>query len=205
VTRLFGRGETFFGILADAATTAVDAAVVLREACDRYPERIVGLDVVHALEQRGDVHVARMREALDGTFGTPIASRDLHRLAVGLDAVTDCIDEVAVELLLFRPRSLPEGARAQARVLMLACQRLSDAAGRLPAFTLIAGDLEDVRRLEEEGDRLRRDATAALFHSGLDALEIIRLKNVHESLERAIDACRSVADELAMVALRERA
>jgi uncharacterized protein Yka (UPF0111/DUF47 family) len=204
VTRLFGRGATFFGILADGATTAVDAAVLLRDACDRYPEHVASLDLIHALEQRGDAHVARMRTALDSAFATPVASRDLHLLAVGFDAVTNCIDEVAVELALFRPRTLPEGARAQARVLMLACERLADAAGRLPAFPLIGGDLHEVRALEEEGDRLRRDATAALFHSGLDALEIIRLKNVHESLERAIDACRSVADDLAMVALRDR-
>jgi uncharacterized protein Yka (UPF0111/DUF47 family) len=69
---------------------------------------------------------------------------------------------------------------------------------------LVERDLDDVRSLEEEGDRLRRDATAPLFHSGLDALEIVRLKNVHEGLECAIDACRAIADDLATVALRDR-
>jgi uncharacterized protein Yka (UPF0111/DUF47 family) len=204
VTRLFERGATFFAIVRDAALIAHDASIRLRETCDRYPEQFELVAEIERIEERGDDAVARMRAAVDGTFATPLDPRDLLLLVVGFDDVTDRIHEVAVELALFRPRALPEGARAQARVLMLACARLADAAGRLPAFDLIGHDLDDVRSLEEEGDRLRRDATAALFHSGLDALEIVRLKNVHEGLERAIDACRAIADDLATVALRDR-
>ncbi len=203
MNRLFGRGGSYFGIIATAASTAFDASVVLRDACDRYPDHFEWAERVHALERRGDDLVAQMKTALESTFATPAPARDLHRLVTGFDDITDRIDDVAEELALYRPVSMPEGARAQARVLMVACARLADAAGRLPAFALIGGDLEEVRALEEEGDRLRRDATAALFHSGLDALEIIRIKNVLEGLESAIDACRSVADDLAIVALRQ--
>ena len=182
----------------------VDAAVLLREACDRYPEGLELTEQIHALAQRGDALRARLGERIERALMTPVDGRDLHALAMLVDAICDRVDDVADELVLYRPAALPEQARAQARVLMLACERVADAVIRLPRLPDLGAELDDVRRLEEEGDRLRRDATAALFGSGLDAIEIVRLKSIHESLERAIDACRAVADLLAIVALKHR-
>jgi uncharacterized protein Yka (UPF0111/DUF47 family) len=202
--QLLVRPDAFYGLLQAAATNAVEAATLLSEACDRYPERLDVAAAIHGRERRGDELLAELGRRIEQAFATPIDGRDLLAIGTALDRVVDAIDDVADELLLYRVASLPEQARAQARVLMYACERIADATARLARMPALHAELGDVRTLEEEGDRLRRDATAQLFHSGLDPLEIVRLKSVHEALERAIDECRAVADAMALVTIRHR-
>jgi uncharacterized protein Yka (UPF0111/DUF47 family) len=199
-----GRSDRFFSDVALAAACAIEAAVLLSDALDRYPERLDLLAGIHPIERRCDEIVDALRVAIGAAFSTPVDRRDLLALALAIDDVIDRIDDVADEVVLYRPVALPEQARAQGRVLMAACEGVGDAIGRLPRLGGIGVHLEEIRAFEEEGDRLRRDATARLFHSGLDALEIVRLKSIHEALEEAIDACRAVADRIATLAIKNR-
>ena len=64
--------------------------------------------------------------------------------------------------------------------------------------------LADIRELEDEGDRLSREAVAALFQSGADPLTIIRWKDIHEQLEEAVDACENAADVLEAILVKNR-
>jgi uncharacterized protein Yka (UPF0111/DUF47 family) len=183
--------------LVDAcARNVVDAAVLLADLCDRYPERLEQAAGISDFEQRGDEFVAELSRRIERTLATPIDARDLVGLAVAVD--------VADDLVLLRPATLPEEARAQAVVLLQACERIADATARLHRLPDLSAELDDVRRLEDEGDRLRRVATAKLFCSGLPPVEIMRLKRVHEALEAAIDATRAVADRIAVVVIKHR-
>ncbi len=178
--------------------------MLLSDALDRYPEGITRLEDIHPIERRCDGIVAGLRVAIEEAFSTPVDGRDLLALARAVDDVLDRIDDVADEVALYRPVALPEQARAQGRVLVAATESVGDAIRRLPRLGGIGVYLSEVQAFEEEGDRLRRDATARLFHSGLDALEIVRLKSIHEALEDAIDACRAVADRLATLSIKNR-
>jgi uncharacterized protein Yka (UPF0111/DUF47 family) len=61
-----------------------------------------------------------------------------------------------------------------------------------------------VRELEDEGDRLSREAIADLFRPGADPLVIIRWKDIHEQLEEAVDACENAADVLEAILVKNR-
>ena len=62
-----------------------------------------------------------------------------------------------------------------------------------------------LRELEDEGDRLNREAIAELFRTGADPLTIIRWKDIHEQLEEAVDACENAADVLEAILVKNRA
>ena len=203
--RLFThRGRRLLAPLAELGRLAVEAATLLADVCDRYPEGVSQLAEVKRVEEAADASVAELRALLDATLAAPADPRELVALAIIVDDVIDAIDDVADELLVFRPESLPEEARAQAQVLVRACELLADVLDRVHRFPETASELDEVRMLEREGDKLRREAVARLFGSGAAPLEIVRLKAVHEGLERAIDATRDAADGLAVLTLRHR-
>ena len=202
--RLSQRGAAFFEPIETVARLAHDAAVLLADLCDRYPEQLGRADELHALERRGDEALLQLTRLVQTSMATPIDARDLVNLGSALYDVLDRVDDVGDDLTLYRPAALPEQARAQARVLTQAGERLVDAAVRLPRFPDLSDEREDVRALEREGDELRRDAVAKLFHSGLPPVEIVRVKAVHESLEEAIDSCRDAAHLMAMIAVKNR-
>ena len=204
LARLTPRSRAVFGLIVAAVQNAGEAALRLRDACDRYPEGRERARELHALEVRGDELVVELVTQVQRAFSTPVDAPDLVALVRSIDGIVDAIDDAADALLLFAPAALPGQARAQARVLVAACDRLADAAGRLDRLPDLSAEVADVYALEEEGDRLRRDATAWLFHSGLPPVEIVRLKGVHEALELAIDACRVTADRMAMIAVKHR-
>ena len=77
---------------------------------------------------------------------------------------------------------------------------LSQAAqGRRPPAQLV-----EINRLENEGDRISREAIASLFENGIDPMVVIRWKDIFESLEQAIDTCETVAHVLEGIELKRR-
>ena len=197
-------GRVFFDLLAEAAHNVVDAATVCAELYDRYPESGDRVRRIRGYEREGDRVTAQIHTLLNGTFVTPIDRQDILALATALDNICDLVDESATTLGLLAPPSVPERARAQARIVQLACERLSDATDRLPRLPDLSAELEDVYALEEEADRIRRDALARLFAGGDEPLEVIRQKSLHESLERAVDATKAAARALEAVVVKSR-
>ena len=95
-------------------------------------------------------------------------------------------------------------AKAQAQVILRSAEKLHQAVGRLDGFNDAGAELHALRDLEDEGDRLNRDAVSALFASGEDAVAIIRWKDIHEQLEEAVDACENAADVLEAILVKNR-
>ena len=81
---------------------------------------------------------------------------------------------------------------------------LDEAVKRLEGFKDSSNQLKELRNLEEEGDRLFRDGVGALFRPGADPLMVIRLKDIYEGLEEAVDACENAADVLEAIVVKNR-
>jgi uncharacterized protein Yka (UPF0111/DUF47 family) len=201
---LVPQGRRFFDPLADAARHLVEAATLCWELYDRYPEAGDRLERIQALEAVADAITAGTYERLHRTFVTPIEREDLLALARALDDVCDLIEEAATQLDVLRVPVVPERARAQARILLHACERIMDAVERVHRLPDLSAEIEDVYALEDEGDRVVRDALARLFASGEDPLSIIRVKGLHDALERAIDATKTTARVLEAIVLKNR-
>ncbi len=135
---------------------------------------------------------------------TPFDRDDMYRLAAAIDDVCDHIDEAADNIDAYEVREVPELARRQADVIYRAAAHLHEAVELLDGFRDASRQLAALRQLEDEGDRLEREAVAELFRSGADPLTIIRWKDIHAQLEDAVDACETAADVLEAIFVKNR-
>ena len=155
------------------------------ELYDRFPEAGDRVTRIRAAEDEGDRITRELYAALHRTFATPMPREHLLALARALDDVCDAVEEAATELELVGVESVPERARAQARLVLHASERLADAVERLRRRPNLEAEVADIYALEDEGDQLVRDALARLFASGAEPLEIVRTKTLHDRLEQA--------------------
>jgi hypothetical protein len=118
--------------------------------------------------------------------------------------VCDHIDEAADNIDAYEVREVPRRAQEQAQVILRATGRLCEAVSLLEGFRDAQRQLVAVRQLEDEGDRLAREAIADLFRPGADPLTVIRWKDIHEQLEEAVDACETAADVLEAILVKNR-
>ena len=121
-----------------------------------------------------------------------------------LDDICDHVDDSAEKIVLYGVREVRAQARRQAEVIQRAGGKLSEAIARLEGFKDSKRQLIELRELEDEGDRIARDAIAELFSGGLDAIALIRWKDIHEQLEEAVDACENAADVLEAILVKNR-
>ncbi len=194
----------FFDLYCSASANAVEIAAKLVELLERFPDKGDLLRDVRELEHEGDRVTHDIIYLLNRTFVTPFDRDDMYRLATVLDDVVDHVDEAADQIDLYKVTQIPERAKEQARVIHRAATKLDEAVQRLEGFKDSRRQLVALRTLEDEGDRLTREAVADLFRSGADPLSIIRWKDIHERLEEAVDACESAADVLEAILVKNR-
>jgi predicted phosphate transport protein (TIGR00153 family) len=202
--RLSPQKREFFTLLGQASANAESIARALVELLDGWPEDRSKLDEIRDLEHEGDRLTYEVVDLLNRTFVTPIDRDDLYRLASAIDDVCDHVEEAADDIDAYEVRSVPEKARLQAQVIHRAAAQLREAVDRLDGFKDSSRQLAALRDLEDEGDRLSREAVADLFRSTTEPLTIIRWKDIHEQLEEAVDACENAADVLEAILVKNR-
>jgi uncharacterized protein len=202
---ILGRpARAIFDLLEEAARNLVVMGTLLADLYDRFPEAGDRVERIRAAEDEGDRITRDLYAALHRTFSTPMPREHLLALARALDDVCDAVEEAATELELVGVRSVPERARAQARLVLHASERLADAVERLRRRPNLEAEVADIYALEDEGDQLVRDALARLFASGAEPLEIVRMKTLHDRLEQAVDLTKAAAATLERIAVTTR-
>jgi predicted phosphate transport protein (TIGR00153 family) len=203
--RLTPQKREFFDLYARASANTVEIARLLVQLLDRFPDDgQVLISQIKEREHQGDELTHEVVSLLNRTFVTPFDRDDMYRLAGAIDDVCDHVDEAADNLGSWGVERVPEKARAQAQVILLATTRLDEAVGRLEGFRDSSDQLAALRELEDQGDELERDAVAELFRSTDDAKVIIRWKDIHERLEEAVDALENAADVLEAIVVKNR-
>jgi uncharacterized protein len=196
----------FFDLYNRAAENAVAIAQKVIELLDRFPEdadRIAR--EVKELEHEGDRFTHEIVDLVNRTFVTPFDRDDMYRLAGAIDDVCDHVDEAAGKIVGYGVRDIRDAAKEQARIVKDAAAKLAQAVSRLEGFKDSRRYLIELRELEDEGDRIARQAISELFTSiGGDALAVIRWKDIHEQLEEAADACENAADVLEAILVKNR-
>jgi uncharacterized protein len=187
------RGREFFDLFEEAAGNIARATELLDQMLRDYPERRDLAREILICEQEGDRITHDVIHAINNTFVTPIDREDVLVLVSALDDVVDFVEEVADYLGLYKIDAPMEQSQQLARVLAQAGRQISEAMPRLRNFDDMSHYTVEVNRLENEGDRIGREAVASLFEEGIDPLVVIRWKDIYERLEEAIDACEKVA------------
>lgn len=190
-------------LLEEAGRNAQRAAELLRDMLVDYPERSELAREVLLCEQEGDRITHDLMQRLNSN-GSPagIKRGDAHSLAGAIDDVVDHAEEAADFLGLYRIEAPMEQAEQLSNVLVAAAIELTHALAALRGDDDLAARLARIHELENEGDRLSRDAIAALFAGHIDPMVVIRWKDVFESLEEAIDACETAAHVIEAIELK---
>jgi predicted phosphate transport protein (TIGR00153 family) len=203
--RLTPQKREFFDLYTRASANTVEISRLLVELLERFPTEDGSLIAqIKEREHEGDELTHEVVDLLNRTFVTPFERDDMYRLAGAIDDVCDHIDEAADNLGTYGIERVPAKAVEQARVIQEAARNLDAAVQRLEGFKNSQAQLIELRRLEDEGDRLVRDAVAELFNTVNDPIVIIRWKDIHERLEEAVDALENAADVLEAILVKNR-
>jgi predicted phosphate transport protein (TIGR00153 family) len=188
-----------------ASANAVETAVALARLLDEFPADTAALvRAVKDREHQGDSLTRDVVALLNRTFVTPIDRDDIYRLVAAIDDVCDRINDAASRIDQFGVAAIQPDAQRQGELLVRTTTKLEAAVGNLDGFKDSSELLRDLRELEEEGDELLGKAVATLFSGGVDPVDIIRWKDIHERLEDAVDACENAADVLEAIFVKNR-
>jgi hypothetical protein len=196
------RDREFFDLFEEAGGNILRAAGLLEELLKDFPERNELARDILICEQDGDRITHDIIQRLNQTFVTPIDREDVYALASALDDVVDYTEEVADYLGLYKIEAPMEQAQALAHVLHAAARQIAQAMPRLRGFKDISHYTVEINRLENDGDRITREAIASLFDNGIDPMVVIRWKDIFERLEEAIDATEHVANILEGIVIK---
>jgi predicted phosphate transport protein (TIGR00153 family) len=199
---LLPRDQTFFDFFIEAGKNSVHTAGLLDRMMHEWPD--VGdlpADVV-AAEHEGDRITHEIIKRLNSTFVTPLDREDIYALATKLDDVVDFTEEASDYLVIYGIEAPMEQAGLLTRVLVAACRELGAALEKLPTFKGLEPHWIEIHRLENEGDRISRDAVASLFSDGIDPMVVIRWKDIFGVLEEAIDATETAAQILEGIVIK---
>jgi predicted phosphate transport protein (TIGR00153 family) len=199
---LIPRDERFFDLFVEDAANVLAAARLLEAMLRSYDDIDRRAAELRDAEHRGDEMSHDIGRRLESTFVTPFDREEIHALISGLDDVLDLIEEAADTFVLYRIEAPTATAVQQSTIIVRQCEQIHEAILNLRGFRGLERFWIEIHRLENEGDRLARDAIAGLFEKGGDPIEIIKWKEVYALLEDAIDECEDVANIIERIAIK---
>ena len=203
ITQAFApRDRVYFELFEAAGQNVMRAAQLLEELLSDYPDSRKLAQDIRDCEHEGDRITHEILDRLNHAFVTPIERVDILALTSALDDIADYIEEVADYLGLYKIEAPMDQAIKLAGVLHQASIQIAEAIPQLRGFRDISAQTVEINRLENEGDRITRDAIASLFDGGIDPMVVIRWKDLFERLEDAIDASERVANILAGIVIK---
>ena len=206
VFTLLPRDTSFFDLFDQLAGKVLDAARALEEMLERWDRLEMRVREMKDLEHECDAITHRTFDKLNLTFITPLEREDIHELASRLDDIVDHIDSTASRLVIYGVKKPTDEAKLLAQVLTRTCIEVQKAVAGLRNLkdpALLSRLSVEINRLENESDDILRLALKRLFErQNGDVLEVIKLKEIYEKLESAVDRCEDVANVIQAVVLR---
>jgi predicted phosphate transport protein (TIGR00153 family) len=201
--RLTPRTTEFYDLFCKAGENALEAAQLAERRFRDYPNASVTQADVKAVETAGDGITHDLINLLNTQYVTPFDREDIYELATALDDVVDYIEEASELLELYGIESTTAHALEQCRILVQAIEQLNIALARLKGMRGVQEALVELKRFEDDGDRVVHDAIAALFRdSRIDPLIVIRWKDIYDGLERALDAAEHAANVIGNIVVK---
>ena len=197
------RTTEFFTLFGRAGGNALEAARLVERRFREYPGSGVTQEQVKAVETEGDTITRDLINLLNTQYITPFDRDDIFQLATEIDDIVDYLEEASDLLGLYGVEMPTRHAVEQCSVIVGACEQLAAACENLKGMHGVQNALVELKRLEDEGDQILRDALGSLFRDErIDPLIVIRWKDIYEGLERALDACETAANVIANIVVK---
>ncbi len=194
---------SFYDLFSEMANHLVNGADLLAQMLDATTDKTALGEQMREAEHQADETTHAIIRRANSTFITPFDREDIYRLASSLDDVMDFMEETVDLVGLYELGELPADFAPQVEVLQRATQLTAEAMPRLRTMKDLDEYWIEINRLENQGDRSYRRAVAKLFSGSYKSLEVLKLKDVVDSLEHAIDALESVANTVEQIAVKE--
>ena len=194
---------TFYELLTKSAGHLVDGASLLAEMLGEGNDREGIAQRMRDAEHAADETTHDIVKRVNTTFVTPFDREDIYSLASGLDDVMDFMEEAVDLTLLYEVVKLPKELANQVEVIQRCAELTAASMPRLRTMQDLEEYWIEINRLENLGDKSYRRILAKLFSGKYDALEVLKLKDVVDSLEDAIDAFETVANIVEQIAVKE--
>ena len=195
--------SSFYDLFSQSAGHLVEGATLLAEMLGDGNNREDIASRMRDAEHAADETTHAIVKRVNSTFVTPFDREDIYALASALDDVMDMMDEAVDLVLLYDVKVLPAETSEQVEVLQRCAELTSEAMPRLATMKSLDEYWIEINRLENVGDRSYRRILASLFNGDYKALQVIKLKDIAQALEGAIDAFERVANILEQIAVKE--
>ena len=195
--------STFYDLFSQSAQHLVVGAELLAEMLSDGADKEDVARRMREAEHEADETMHAIVKRVNSTFITPFDREDIYTLASGLDDVMDMMDEVVDQILLYEVKVLPAELSAQVEVIQRCAEITAAAMPQLQSMASLDEYWIEINRLENAGDKNHRRTLANLFSGEFKAMEVLKLKDIVESLEGAIDAFEKVANTVEQIAVKE--
>jgi predicted phosphate transport protein (TIGR00153 family) len=200
--RLVPRDDGFFPLFDQAAENLADGARLLRDLIDQFEDVHAKHARINDCERRGDELTRSILQRLDQSFVAPFDREDIHALTEQIDDVVDDIQAVS-ELLVLHDvdEPLPE-VRELTDVLVKTADANVTLVHKLSRLKGLDDDLDTIDRLESEADRIYRRSVAHMFSGDFNAFDVLRWKDIIESIESSVNGLENVSDIIRGIAIK---
>ena len=193
----------FYDLFTKAAQHLVVGAELLAEMLSDTADHEDVARRMREAEHAADETTHELIRKVNTTFVTPFDREDIYALGSGLDDVMDLMDEVVDLILLYEVRLLPAELSTQVDLLQRCAELTATAMPQLQKNKALDEYWIEINRLENAGDKNHRRTLAKLFSGEFKTIEVLKLKDIVESLEEAIDAFEKVANIVEQIAVKE--
>jgi predicted phosphate transport protein (TIGR00153 family) len=195
--------NTFYDMLSESAANLVAGATVLPEILQADADRGEIAARMREAEHQGDEITHAIIRRVNSTFVTPFDREDIYALTAGLDDVMDFMEEAVDLVNLYEIEELPARVANQIEAIQRCAELTADAMPRLRSMQDLEEYWIEINRLENDGDKAYRRILVELFSGKYDALTVLKLKDVVDALEHAVDAFESVANTVEQISVKE--
>jgi predicted phosphate transport protein (TIGR00153 family) len=200
---LIPKEEKFFVLFKELARNIVEGAQLFKEMLDDFSDPVASQKKIKQIEHNGDILTHDIVKKLNKSFVTPLDREDIYALSGALDDILDLIDSCSQRFVMYNVEQPTATAKEMAFLILKSCQSLEG------AVSLLGSNLEQINRycvevnsLENEADRVCREAISRLFDEEKDPIQLIKWKEIYETLERACDKCEDAVNILESVVLK---
>jgi hypothetical protein len=200
---LIPKDEKFFVMFKEMTVTIIEGAQLLKDMMDHFENPALSQKMIKDVEHKADQLTHDIIKKLNKSFVTPLDREDIYALSAALDDILDLIDASAQRIVMYNVENTTPEAKELAFLILKSCQTIDKAVALLGGkHEPIAEYCVEVNALENEADRVCREAISRLFDEEKDPIQLIKWKEIYETLERATDKCEDAANILESVVVK---
>jgi hypothetical protein len=200
---LIPKEEKFFVLFKEMTTNIIEGARLLKEMMDHFDDPQGSQKKIKDVEHKGDHITHDIIKKLNKSFVTPLDREDIYALSAALDDILDLIDASAQRFVMYNVEKPTQEAKELTFIILKSCEAVAKGVAQLGGkFEHIAEYCVEVNALENEADRVCREAVSRLFDEEKDPIQLIKWKEIYETLERATDKCEDAANILESVVVK---